>query len=212
MSAVNIVSIENAIDKVIMNKPQSSSRLAPVADFAIEQFDQYGLPGVKGGSIGESSIRGLARRKDWDVAYDFVGKPRLLLSLKSIWNNAGGSIPNRIDDLMGEASNVQQMSPEIVIGYIVLFDAKADSKRRIDNLYWSQFFESAVKSVAIRRAPLWNQGLIEGTWFIKFDSRNRIGARILDPSKVSDEGNAFFTALLSELKIREPAIPFSSSR
>lgn len=110
---------------------------------------------------------------------------------------------------MGEASNVQQLSPEIVIGYIVLFDAKADGKRRTDDLYWSQFFESAVKSVAIRRAPIWNQGLIEGTWFIRFDSRKLKGARILDPEKVSEEGNAFFTALLRELKIREPAIPFS---
>ncbi|MDQ3509743.1 MAG: hypothetical protein M3494_17330 [Actinomycetota bacterium] len=206
---MNITSIENAIDEVIKNKPQSSSRLSPVADFAIEQFDQHGLPGVKGGSGGELRIGGLARSKDWDVAYDFAGKPRLLLSLKSIWNNAGGSVPNRIDDLMGEASNVQQLSPEIVIGYIVLFDTKADSKRRTDDLNWSQFFEAAVKSVAIRRAPIWNQGLLEGTWFIRFDSRRSKGERILDPPKASDEGDAFFSALLRELKIREPAIPFS---
>lgn len=206
---MNTEAIENAIDKVIKNKPQSSSRLAPVADFAIEQFDRYGLPEVKGGSGGELRIRGLARPKDWDVAYDFAGKPRLLLSLKSIWNNAGGSAPNRIDDLMGEASNVQQLSPEIVIGYIVLFDAKADSKRRTDDLYWSQFFEAAVKKVAIRKAPIWNQGLIEGTWFIRFDSRKSKGERVLDPAKVSEEGSAFFSALLRELKIREPAILFS---
>lgn len=208
----DVFALENAIDEVIKNPPQSSSRLAPVADFAIEQFDHYGLSGVKGGSSGELRIGGLARSKDWDVAYDFAGKPRLLLSLKSIWTNAGGTVPNRIDDLMGETSNIQQISPEIVVGYILLFDAKADSRRRVDGLYWSQFFESAVKNVAIRKAPLWNQGLIEGTWFIRFDSRNSRGARILEPPKVSDEGNAFFSALLSELKIREPAIPFSESR
>ncbi len=148
-----------------------------MADYAIAQLDYHGLPGVKGGSSGELRIEGLARSKDWDVAYDFAGKPRLsrsgfwyipfaerdfrhvigllvpfgerdvlghrpnpdllrlLLSLKSIWSNAGGSIPNRIDDLIDEAANVQQMSPEIVIGYLLLFDTKADRRRREDELY-----------------------------------------------------------------------------
>jgi len=116
------VTLEDAIDKVMGRPTQSSLRLAPLADYAIEQLEYHGLPGVKGGSSGELRFKGLARSKDWDVAYDFAGKPRLLLSLKSIWSNAGGSIPNRIDDLIGEAANVQQMSPEIVIGYLLLFD------------------------------------------------------------------------------------------
>lgn len=207
----NALTLEDAIEAVIGNEPRSSSRLAPLADFAIEQLELHGLPGARGGSGGELRIGGLARPKDWDVAYDFAGKPRLLLSLKSIWANAGGTVPNRIDDLMGETANVQQMSPEITVGYILLFDAKADSKRRIDNLYWSEFFENAVKNIAIRKAPLWNQGLIEGTWFIKFDSRKPKNSRVLDPVKASNEGSVFFSALLRELKVREPAIPFSKS-
>lgn len=181
----------------------------PLADFAIEQIDQHGLPGAKGGSSSELSIRGLARPKKWDVAYEFAGKPRCLLSLKSIWSNAGGTVPNRLDDLMGESANVQQMSPEIVVGYILLFDVKADKLRKQDNLWWSQYFKNAVKSIAIRRAPLWNQGLLEGTWFIKFDSRNEFGSRVLKPSTAQNEGSIFFSSLLRELKVREPAIPFS---
>jgi len=206
---VNAVTLEDAIDAIIKNDPRAANRLDPLADFAIEQLDQHGLPGARGGSSSELSIRGLARPKKWDVAYDFAGKPRLLLSLKSIWANAGGTVPNRIDDLMGETANVQQMSPEIVVGYILLFDAKADRLRRQDDLWWSQYFENAVKSIAIRKAPLWNQGLLEGTWFIKFDSRNPIGSRVLEPSKAQNEGRIFFSALLRELKVREPAIPFS---
>jgi len=193
--------LEDAIDRVVENEPRSSFRLAPIADFAIDQFQQLGLSDVRGGSSGELRIRGLARAKDWDVAYNFAGKPRLLVSLKSIWANAGGTVPNRIDDLIGETANVQQRSPEIVVGYVLLFDVSADSKRRVDNLYWSEFFESAVKKIAIRKAPLWNQGLIEGTWFIKFDSRSPKGSRIEDPPKVSNEGNTFFSALDS---IRKP--------
>lgn len=203
------MTLEDAIDAIIGNDPHVSNRLDPLADFAIEQLDQHGLPGARGGSSSELSITGLARPKKWDVAYEFAGKPRCLLSLKSIWANAGGTVPNRLDDLMGEAANVQQMSPEIMVGYILLFDAKADRLRRQDNLWWSQYFENAVKSIAIRKAPLWNQGLLEGTWFVKFDSRKPFGSRVLEPSKAQNEGKLFFSALLRELKVREPAIPFS---
>lgn len=101
------------------------------------------------------------------------------------------------------------MSPEIVVGYILLFDAKADRLRRQDDLWWSQYFENAVKSIAIRKAPLWNQGLLEETWFIRFDSRNPMGSRVLESSKTQNEGEMFFSTLLLELKVREPAIPFS---
>ncbi len=140
------MTLEDAIDKVMGRPTQSSLRLAPLADYAIEQLEYHGLPGVKGGSSGELRIKGLARSKDWDVAYDFAGKPRLLLSLKSI-----------------------------------------------------------------RKAPVWNQGLIEGTWFIMFDSRKPKGTRVLDAAKVQNEGDAFFQSLLRELKIREPAVPFTKS-
>jgi hypothetical protein len=75
----------------------------------------------------EVGIRGLGRQKDWDLAYVLAGKPRLLVSLKSILKNLAGTVPNRLDDLMGEAANVQQLSPEIVIGYVVIMDEKEDS-------------------------------------------------------------------------------------
>jgi hypothetical protein len=166
---------------------------------------------VRGGSEGELRIRGLARAKDWDVAYNFAGKDRLLVSLRSIWRNAGGTIPNRLDDLIGEAANIQQMAPEIVIGYIMLFDTQAASIRQGDGLSWSEYFETALKRIAIRKAPLWNQGLIEGIWFVKFNSRQPYGTRISDPAKTAMEEREFFLSLLRELRLREPAIPFTKS-
>lgn len=203
------MTLEDALDNIIRKDSRASNRLDSLADYAIEQLAHHGLPGARGGSSGELPITGLARSKNWDLAYDFAGKPRLLISLKSIWSNAGGTVPNRIDDLMGETANIQQMSPEIVVGYILLFDAKADTVRQKDGLSWSQHFENVVKRIAIRKAPLWNQGLLEGTWFVKFDSRKSKGSRLTDPSKAEKEGRAFFTSLLHELKVREPAVPFS---
>lgn len=195
----------------MVRRTQDSSRLLPLADFAKRQLFLYGLHDVQGGTGGEIEIHGFARSKTWDLVYDFAGKKRLLISLKSVWRNPSGTVPNRIDDLMGEAANIQQMSPEIVIGYILLFDTAEDYARKKDAKTWSDFFEEAVKRIAIRKAPLWNQGLIEGTWFIKIDSRNDAGERVLDPAKTLAEGEAFFRALLDELKLREPAIPFTST-
>lgn len=200
--------LAGVIDKVMLKPAQSPDRLLTLADFVREELAIHGLPGAVGGSSGELRVQGLARQKDWDVAYEFAGKFRLLISLKSMWKNAGGTVPNRIDDHMGEVANVQQLSPEIVTGYIVVFDTLADGVRK-DGTRWSDYFEQSIRKIAIRRAPLWNQGLIEGLWFIRIDSSKPPGERLLNPTRSIDEGRAFFHSLLAELQLREPAIPFS---
>jgi hypothetical protein len=120
------------------------------------------------------------------------------------------TIPNRLDDHMGEIANVQQLHPEIVIGYIVIFNVAEDSRRR-DGVMWSDFFESAINKIAIRKAPLWNQGLLEASWFVRFDSRQPFGSRISNPEKVDADSELFFRSLIAELRLREPAIPFSAA-
>jgi hypothetical protein len=130
-------------------------------------------------------------------------KPRLLVSLKSILRNLSGTVPNRLDDLMGEAANVQQLSPEIVIGYVVIMDEAGDSLRR-DGKTWIDHFRGNLDRIAIRRAPLWNQGLLEAVWLIRIDSRNSVGRRIVDTYSADAEGTGFFKALIDELYRREP--------
>jgi len=120
--------------------------------------------------------------------------------------NISGSVPNRLDDLQGEIANVQQLRPEIVIGYVVLFDMAEDSIRNEDSSRWSDYFEAALQKMAIRRAPLWNQGLLEGLWFIRFDSRKPAGKRVLSRRDTAKARQSFLRALLCELKLREPAV------
>jgi hypothetical protein len=198
--------LETAIDALLSRPATSTLRLQDLADLLKVLLDRAGLPGVRGGSSGELSVPGLSRPKNWDIAYEFAGKFRLLVSLKSMLRNISGSVPNRIDDLQGELANVQQLRPEIVIGYVVLLDISEDKARSEDGTMWSDYFERALRKLAIRKAPLWNQGLMEGLWFIRFDRRQPAGNRLVDPQLVEAQGTEFIRALLCELRLREPAV------
>lgn len=204
----SITELESAIAQVVLLHKNDSQRLGPIADLTIGMLAHEGLPGAKGGAGGELIVQGLARPKGWDVAYEFAGKFRLLVSLKSLWANASGVVPNRLDDLIGEVANVQQLRPELVSGYVILFDIRADSRRRKDGLMWSEFFEHGIESISIRKAPLWNQGLLEGNWFIRFDGAAKSGSRVVDPKNTMRRGQRFVRALIDELRHREPAVPF----
>jgi hypothetical protein len=201
------VTLSEAVEFLLGSQTQSTARLRLLGQYCIESFENEGLPGVRGGRAAEIGIRGLARQKNWDLAFVLAGKPRLLLSLKSILANIGGSIPNRIDDLMGEVANAQQLSPELVIGYVVIMDEKLDSpRRRSASETWIDYFEGCLARISIRKAPLWNQGLLEGAWVIRIDTRNPSGQRLVRASETLEKGTHFFRALLSELYLREPTL------
>ena len=199
------VSLSDAVDDLLGRKTQDPGRLNTLATYCIEAFAQAGLSGVRGGKADEVGIRGLGRQKDWDLAFVLAEKPRLLVSLKSILKNLAGTVPNRLDDLMGEAANVQQLSPEIVIGYVVIMDEAGNSMRR-SGVTWIDTFKANLAKIAIRKAPLWNQGLLEAVWLIRVDSRNPVGARIIDTTSVDADGVNFFKALIDELYRREPTL------
>lgn len=199
------VSLSDAVDDLFSRKTQDSGRLNSLAEYCIEAFAAAGLPGVQGGKAAEVGIRGLGRQKDWDLAYVLAGKPRLLISLKSILKNFSGVVPNRLDDLMGEVANVQQLSPELVIGYVVIMDEAEDSSHRSGGT-WIDHFEGNLRRIAIRRAPLWNQGLIEAIWLIRVNSANPAGQRLVDVASLDAAGLDFFRALLDELYLREPTL------
>lgn len=137
--------LEEAIDHLLTQPATSTKRLNKLADGVKGMLAGAGLPGAQGGSTVELKVPGLSRDKDWDVAYEFAGKFRLLISLKSLLRNISGSVPNRIDDLQGELANVQQLRPEIVIGYVVLVDVAEDSPRKLDQMPWSDFFENSLR-------------------------------------------------------------------
>jgi hypothetical protein len=139
-------------------------------------------------------------------------KPGLLISLKSIMSNPRGTLPNRLDDLVGEVSSVQMLYPEVVIGYVVLLNRSAPTKRQSGLAYPQgdglaepyQRFRDGIARLAVRRPPLWAQGLIEAGWVIEIDTR---GDQILvDRPQSLLNGRAFFDTLVDTLRVREPAL------
>ena len=121
-----MISLQDAVEDlyriaVVEKKRQSPNRLALLADMCVEQLDERGIVGAQR----ELLVPGIGRSKTWDVGWPSKGKVRLGISLKSLLRNIPGTVPNRVDDLAGEMANVQLLSPEIVTGYIVVFDTGA---------------------------------------------------------------------------------------
>ena len=117
---------------VVEQKTTSPARLSGLADFCVQELEKRGVSGVGA----EVAVQGFGRVKQWDVAWEHAGKARLGLSLKSLLKNIPGTVPNRIDDLMGEVANAQLHSPEIVIGYIMVFDRSQDSWSKKHDSTW----------------------------------------------------------------------------
>ena len=195
-----MISLQHAVDDlfriaVVEGKSTSTGRLKKLADFCVEQLERRGLRGVDS----EAPIPGAGRDKLWDVAWKYGGKYRLGISLKSILKNLGGTVPNRIDDLIGETANAQLSSPEIVIGYIVVFNVEDDSLSARYGMTWSELMHNRLTSLSGRRAPSWATGMIEDFILINVDFGS--SSRVLS---VSQPLSAFFDGLVEQIALRNP--------
>lgn len=125
-----MITLQDAVDDlyriaVVEQKRQATNRLAMLARMCVEQLHVRGI--VEAAT--EVTVPGIARSKKWDVGWPSNGRVRLAISLKSLLRNVAGAVPNRVDDLTGEMANVQLLSPEIVTGYIMVFDATGRTSR-----------------------------------------------------------------------------------
>lgn len=177
---------------IVDGKPTAGNRLDVLANMCVEQLEGRGITGA----TTEHPVPGIGRDKNWDVAWPAVGKVRLGISLKSLLKNIPGAVPNRVDDLVGEMANVQLRSPEIVTGYIVVFNI-ANGKRS-DGTRWVDFFRDAVNRLSGRDAPAWAAGMVEASAVVEVDFTN--GPAITDEPDM----NEFFDRLNTCVKDRNP--------
>ncbi len=178
-------------------KTTSTKRLAMLASACVDALSARGLPGAEA----EVDIPGGGRDKAWDVGWCWRGKYRLVLSLKSILKNISGTVPNRIDDAMGETASIQLYSPEVVTGYVMLFDLAADSYSQKHGMLWSVYLAERLGALSGRRAPYWSPGTFEGHCIIGIDLSE--GARLVDGA---DRFGAMLDTLVEEVHRRNPGI------
>ena len=180
---------------VTERKATSTARLDVLADFCVQELMSRGLKGVEK----EASIPGAGREKQWDVAWHYDGKYRLGVSLKSLLRNLGGTVPNRIDDMIGEVTNAQLHSPEIVIGYIMIFNTAEDSVSKKHGSTWCRLFRERVTSLSGRRPPSWTTGTVEDFVLVEVDFSSDSSIRA-----TSQTFDAFFETLIDQVRIRNP--------
>ena len=180
---------------VVEEKTTSPARLSRLADFCVQELEKRGLHGV----ASEVDVEGFGRVKQWDVAWRHGGKARLGISLKSLLKNIPGTVPNRVDDLIGEVANAQLHSPEIVIGYIMVFDRSQDSFSAKHASTWLELLRSRLEQLSHRAPPSWATGTFEGLVLAEVDFSD---GPLLCSEAADFDG--FFDRLVEHLKFRNP--------
>ena len=196
------ITLQQAVDHlyqtaVAENKSTSTLRLKVLADYCIQELASRGLKDA----CAEATIPAGGRDKDWDVAWKWAGKYRLVLSLKSILKNLAGTVPNRIDDAMGETASIQLYSPEIVTGYIMLFNTAADKFSQKHGSTWIELLSKRLGTLSGRRAPYWSPGTFEAYSVVEIDFSTQ-------PKLCGGEEMlaTMFDELVEEVKRRNPGI------
>lgn len=196
------MTLQDAVDSlyriaVTEGKATSTKRLDGLARFCVAELAGRGLRDA----VTEAKLPGGGREKSWDVAWRMDAKPRLAISLKSLLKNLGGTVPNRVDDLMGEVTNVQMYSPEIVTGYIMLFNVAEDTYSPRHDSTWSELLKSRITRLPGRRPPSWSIGMIEASLFLEVDFSE--GPRLVSGAADADP---FFDRLVAAVRNRNPVL------
>jgi hypothetical protein len=101
------------------------------------------------------------RRKKWDVGLLIDGEPRLAISCKSIIKNHGGTVPNRIDDLLGEAVSLHRAYPKAVLGWLFMMSRRDYSKAALDRIKRKGGETPTLLAAERERGDLWFKRLVE---------------------------------------------------
>ena len=101
---------------------------------------------------------------------------------------------------MGEVTNIQMYSPEVVVGYLMVFDVSQDAPTRQGGT-WCDILSQRLSRLSGRKAPAWSVGTIESFAIIRVDFS--LGPRLL--TSASDVSR-LFEALVSETRERNPAL------
>ncbi|MBL7222541.1 MAG: hypothetical protein ISS72_01685 [Candidatus Brocadiae bacterium] len=198
----DILTLQEAITSlyeraVVGGTATSTLRLRDLAAYCVQQLELRGLEGTET----EVALPGGGREKQWDVAWHYQGKYRAAISLKSILKNLSGTVPNRIDDMIGEVANAQMYSPEIALGYLMVFNTANDKWSRKHGATWCELLRQRLGRLAGRKAPSWTFGTIEAFAIAEVDFSAGPELKTMET-----DVEAMFDRLVEQVRSRNPSL------
>jgi hypothetical protein len=104
---------------------RASNRQEAIQDYCVAELERRELHGA---GI-EVLMPARYREKRWDVGLVEAGEARLAISCKSIVRNHSGTVPNRVDDMLGEAVSLHRAFPRAVLGYLFMMSRRDESDK-----------------------------------------------------------------------------------
>jgi hypothetical protein len=102
---------------------RASNRQEAIQIYCCYELDRRGIHDAEI----EVLMPGYYREKRWDVGLIEDDEPRLGISCKSIISNHAGTVPNRVDDMLGEAVSLHRAYPDAVLGYLFMMSRRDES-------------------------------------------------------------------------------------
>lgn len=137
--------------------PRASNRQEAIQEYCCLELEKRGLAGVEI----EVPMPGFYREKKWDVGLIVDGEPRLGISCKSIVSNHGGTVPNRVDDMLGEAVSLHRAYPKAVLGYLFMMSRRDESVKTENRTKALGGLTAARKLELQEDADRWFERLVE---------------------------------------------------
>jgi len=203
--------LESALTDFHRRPSQAANRMAPIQNVVRTELEaRFSALGQSIDVRLEKPVRGKHRSKNWDVVLYFGHRPQLAVSTKSIMANVAGTVPNRIDDAMGECVNVHAQDPGMVLGYLFVMNAALSNRNTREGRSWTDIFAESLASFSGRRSERDAPELFEAATLLPVDFA-------ADPPRISFhpgllDWNGFFDILVGQVRTRNPLIDHSLGR
>jgi hypothetical protein len=151
------VDLPEALQRFRDMHARASNRQEAIQRYCCLELEKRGLDGVEI----EVRMPGFYRDKAWDVGLMVDGEPRLGISCKSIISNHGGTVPNRVDDMLGEAVSLHRAYPKAVLGYLFMMSRRDESKKTQERTQKLGGLTDARRRELQQDAEKWFEKLVE---------------------------------------------------
>jgi hypothetical protein len=200
---VPAISLLDALADFRARPAQAANRMVAIQELVVKSLFDRGL--TAGDFALEKPVSGKHRTKKWDVVYSYRGRIHLAISCKSILANVAGTVPNRIDDAIGECANIHAYDPGIVLGYFFVMDNAGGSRiNRELSVPWYEVFGRSLASLSGRRSATDSHDLFEAATLLIVDFASQPFNVMFYPHTLGWDD--FFDTLIDHVKDRNPTL------